>query len=97
MTPVSMVPHEQGPRQAADLVAQLQLSQTGQQVWRFKPAPGPEGLQAQGGVPAQGGKQRVLNGLGETCAKLRSGIPGYDEVRDEHEGPGRPEGDDTLD
>ena len=29
-------------------------------------------------------------------AEFRSGIAGHHEVRDEHEGPGRPEGDDTL-
>jgi hypothetical protein len=58
-----MVPHEEGPGQAADLIAKLQLTQTGQKVWRFKPAPGPEILQAQRGIRAQGAKHRILNGL----------------------------------
>ena len=58
-----MVPDEEGPRQAADLVAELQLTQTGQKVWRFKTAPGPEVLQAQRGIPAQEAKHRILNGL----------------------------------
>jgi hypothetical protein len=52
MTPVSMVPDEEGPRQAADFVLKLQSTQTGQQVWRFKPAPGPEVLQAGGDIRA---------------------------------------------
>jgi len=63
MTPVSMVPDEERPRQAADLVTELQLTQTGQKVWRFKPAPRSEVLQAQRGIPAQGAKHRIRNGL----------------------------------
>jgi hypothetical protein len=58
-----MVPYEERPRQAAHLVTKLQLTQTGQKVWRFKPAPGPEVLQAQRGIPAQDAKHRILNGL----------------------------------
>jgi len=63
MTPVSMVPDEERPGQAAYRVTEFQLTQTGQKVWRFKPAPRPEVLQAQRGIPAQGSKHRILNGL----------------------------------
>jgi hypothetical protein len=77
MTPVSMVPDEEGPRQAADLVAKLQLTQTGQQVWRFKPAPGPEVFQADGGIRAEGGKQRILNGLDGLVRQLQAHLGGH--------------------
>ena len=63
MTPVSMVPDEERPGQAAYRVTEFQLTQTGQKVWRFKPAPGPEVFQAQGGIWAQDAKHWILNGL----------------------------------
>ena len=64
-----MVPDEEGPRQAADLVAQLQLTQTGQQLRRFKARSGPGALQAERGIAAQGAKHRILNGLRRSSAE----------------------------
>ncbi len=67
-----MVPDEQRSGQAADFVTQLQLTQTGQQVWRFQARSGPEVFQAQGGVAAQGVKQRIGKGLGLRGGQLES-------------------------
>ena len=83
---MSMVPDEERSGQAADFVTELQLTETGQQGWRFKPAPGPKVLQAQWGVPAQGVKHRVRKGFdagrGQLEPELGRHVPGVtDEGR----------------
>src|SRR5712691_3218904 len=77
MTPVSMVADEEGPGQAAHLVAQFQLTETGEQLRRFKAAPGPEVVQAQGSAPPECAKQRIRRGLGDFGGDLDAELLGH--------------------
>src|SRR5207244_1685812 len=72
MTPVSMVPYEEGPRKAAYLVAQLQLTETGEQLGRFKPAALSQLLQARGGVRSKHAKQRIRREFGGSGGDLEA-------------------------